>query len=247
MDDATATVDYRIRFDEAGPAGWAKPSLFLRLAQDVAWIHSERLGFTRAWYGERGLAWLVRGVSLEVTGRAGHGETVAATTRVVGYRRIWARRAAALVVAGAPVATVLTDWILTDREGRPARVPDEIVARLRASDSTIQAIRVPATPDREADVSIEAEIRRSELDPLAHVNNAAYLDRALDLGLRAAGLGTSAAVDRPTVAIEYRAAAGPRDRVTESAWRLAAGTGFAYEMRATDRTIVRARATFPPR
>jgi acyl-ACP thioesterase len=62
------TVPYRVRFDESSPAGTIRTSALLRYAQDVAWLHSERLGFDRAWYAERGLTWLVRSVELVVEG-----------------------------------------------------------------------------------------------------------------------------------------------------------------------------------
>src|SRR4051812_35975653 len=57
---------YRVRFDEAGPDGRMRTSALLRYAQDVAWRHSEQLGFDRAWYVARGLGWVVRGCELEV-------------------------------------------------------------------------------------------------------------------------------------------------------------------------------------
>jgi len=57
---------YRVRFDEAGPDGNLRTGGYLRFAQDLAWIHSQSAGFDRAWYDERGLFWLVRGVELDV-------------------------------------------------------------------------------------------------------------------------------------------------------------------------------------
>src|SRR5215213_5141450 len=57
---------YRVRFDEAGPDGLVRSSALLRYAQDVAWRHSEHLGFDRGWYQARGLGWVVRGLELEV-------------------------------------------------------------------------------------------------------------------------------------------------------------------------------------
>ena len=70
----TATVPYRVRFDECGPDGLARTSALLRYAQDVAWIHSERLGFDRDWYAARGLTWLVRAAEVAIlrAGPAGH-------------------------------------------------------------------------------------------------------------------------------------------------------------------------------
>ena len=59
-------TSYRVRFDEAGPNGLLRASGLLRYAQDIAWMHSEALGFDRAWYRERELAWLVRAAEVTV-------------------------------------------------------------------------------------------------------------------------------------------------------------------------------------
>src|SRR5207247_341954 len=74
------------------PQGVLRSSGLLRYAQDCAWIHSERLGFDRAWYAARGLWWLVRCAELRVLGETRMGETVTVATTVTGYRKVWARR-----------------------------------------------------------------------------------------------------------------------------------------------------------
>src|SRR3954452_1641014 len=83
---------YRVRFDEAGPDGRIRTSALLRYAQDVAWRHSEDLGFDRQWYVDRGLWWVVRSVELDVLAPIAMGETIRLSTVVIGHRRIWARR-----------------------------------------------------------------------------------------------------------------------------------------------------------
>ena len=98
---------YRVRFDEAGPDGRLRTSALLRYAQDVAWRHSEELGFDRAWYQERGLGWVVRGCELRVSAPIPIGHTLRVSTAVVGHRRIWARRLGACQLAdGRDAATV---------------------------------------------------------------------------------------------------------------------------------------------
>ena len=83
---------YRIRFDEAGADGCVRPSAIVRYLQDLAWHHSEAAGLDRAWYAARNMGWLVRGLELAIVGDAGYGETVTVTTRIAGFRRMWARR-----------------------------------------------------------------------------------------------------------------------------------------------------------
>ena len=53
-------ASYRVRFDESVPTGTIRTSGLLRYAQDVAWMHSDALGFDRDWYQARSLTWLVR-------------------------------------------------------------------------------------------------------------------------------------------------------------------------------------------
>ena len=85
---------YRVRFDEAGPDGTTRTSTLLRYAQDIAWRHSEEMGFDREWYQAKALSWVVRGVELELHAPIRMGHTLRLATAVVGHRRIWARRLA---------------------------------------------------------------------------------------------------------------------------------------------------------
>ena len=129
---------YRVRFDEAGPDGLLRTSGLLRYAQDVAWIHSVARGFDRSWYRERDLNWVVRAVDLEVLGAISLGVTLDATTRVVGHRRVWARRMGEFRLGDELLARVRTDWLLLDGSNRPTRLPAEFAgafAPLSASDA----------------------------------------------------------------------------------------------------------------
>src|SRR5690349_16176215 len=124
--DNSYVAGYRVRFDEAGPDGRMRTSALLRYAQDVAWRHSEFLGFDRPWYAERGLAWVVRAVDLEVLAPIPMGHTLRVSTAVIGHRRIWARRRGECRLAdGSVAAVVTTDWVLLDARGRIVRIPSE--------------------------------------------------------------------------------------------------------------------------
>lgn len=182
-----ATVRYRARFDECNPDGVVRSSGLLRWAQDLAWIHSERLGFTRDWYAERSLGWLVRCLELNVLGHVALGETVAATTGVVGYRKVIARRRTQVVrETGEPVAVALTDWVLVDARGLPTRIPAEFAAIFGGVESFEPArVRLGPTPDDA--VALPFTVRDHEIDPMAHANNAVYVDW-IDEAARALGV-----------------------------------------------------------
>src|SRR5688572_11347436 len=169
---------YRVRFDEAGPDGYLRASGFLRFAQDLAWIHSESAGFGRDWYTARGLTWLVRAIELDVLENVEYGSALDVSTEVVGFRRVWARRRSEFKPHGheSMVGVAITDWVLLNAAGRPVRPPQEILDVFGDDfgDFTPLRMKAPIAPD--AATPREFRPRRSELDPMAHVNNAAYLD-----------------------------------------------------------------------
>ena len=239
---------YRVRFDEATPAGLLRPSGLLRYAQDIAWRHSESLGFDRPWYAERGLAWLVRGAELEVLGPIAMGTTLTVSTEVVGYRKVWARRRAEFRPPdGSLAAWVLTDWVLIDGRGRPTRVPESIVANFPAPEPVEPLLRVelPAPPDAAA--RRRFVVRPQELDPMDHVNNAVYLDW-LEEAIAAAG-GPAAGSPAPAAVgpgaplshfwLEYLAAASPGADIEAATW---SDAGWAHRLATLDGTeLLRAR------
>ena len=227
---------YRLRFDECNPAGVARSSAMLRIAQDIAWIHSERLGFGQAWYAERGLAWVVRTAELVILAPVPLGTTLALSTAVVGFRKVWARRRTEGRLADGTLALWgHTDWVMTNDRGMPARVPPEFLAGFEIPPGSFEPGRVPlaSTPDRA--VVHRAVVRPQDLDPMGHVNNAAYLDYLEEALFAAgpAGAALTAAIPR-RIRLEYVAPASPGATLFGAVWVLAAspgaGPGWAWRL-----------------
>ena len=186
---------YRVRFDEAGADGWLRPSGFLRYAQDMAWRHSEEAGFDRDWYAQRGMNWVVRNVQVAIERPITYGDVLDISTEVIGWRHVWARRHCGIRRAGdgtatgtaqgtatdVPVsmATVATDWVLLSDDGRPARVPREIAAYFSTAAPFTRDRVVLPEPDGDV-TSLSTRVRPLDVDPLRHMNNAAYLDLVED-------------------------------------------------------------------
>ncbi len=213
---------YRVRFDEAAPDGNLRTSALLRYAQDIAWRHSEQLGFDRAWYRDRGLGWVVRGVELELAAPIPLGTTLRVSTAVVGHRRIWARRLGECRFAeGQLAARVTTDWVLLDARGRIVRIPDDFGVAFMNPEVKSDILRVPA--EAAAPVARHRlSVRPSDLDPIDHVNNAVYVDW-LEEAIEAvawAGVGSvrpdaeAASGSAPgTLRMEYLASAARGDEI----------------------------------
>lgn len=237
---------YRVRFDEAGPDGRLRSSGYLRYAQDLAWLHSESAGFDHEWYTERGLTWLVRAVELDIVSAVEYGSELIVSTEVIGFRRVWARRRSEFHAAGSerPAAIAITDWVLLNARGAPTRVPIEIVEVFVEPQASFMPMRIelPPTP---ADANAFAwTVRRSELDPMAHVNNAAYLDY-LDEGILT-GFRPDAPLDVPRrYRAEFVASAEPGAELVGRGWQ--AETAWLYRLEdAGGREMLRAHLETDP-
>jgi acyl-CoA thioesterase FadM len=236
---------YRVRFDECGAGGALRTSAHLRYAQDAASVHSSLAGYTRQWYREHGLFWLVRHVDLRVTRPSGYGDVLRVSTEVVGFRRMWARRWSAFGDPDDGIrAEVDVDWVLTGARGRPVRIPDEIsrlfAAGLREGYEPGR-VELPEPPD-----DVHRRIRTveaSEVDPLGHLNNAAYVDH-LEAALREAGLDFATALPR-RVRIEFLQPALIGEEIIAAAW--GQGDGWAWTLASPDgRVFARAQADMGP-
>jgi acyl-CoA thioesterase FadM len=207
---------FQVRFDECAADGAARASTLLRYTIEVAFAHSTAKGFPLAWYDARGLYWLVRRARLELRRPVPYGVRVWVTTRVVGFRRIWARRRNLVWEEGGPaVGTITMDWVFTDRQGSPIRVVPEMVQAFPplAERFTVQALDLGIRPAgaRRDDHVVPAH----QADPRGHVNTAAYVDLFED-GLVGLGVATQ---QRPVVFdLEFLRQSVPGDTVSRSLW-----------------------------
>jgi acyl-CoA thioesterase FadM len=226
---ATAVVPYRARFDECGIDATLRASALLRWAQDVAWIHSERLGFGREWYAARQLAWVVRGMVLNMAAPIPMGATAEVATSVVGFRRVMARRRTEVRLAdGRLAAHADTDWVMTDTtRGLPMRVPAEFPAMFSVGADGFEPTRVAIEPVPVGAVRRLFSVRPHELDPMAHANNAVYVDW-LEEALLAAEMGAALSALPRTYRLEYLMAAAPDSSLVATAWTT--DTGARYQL-----------------
>jgi acyl-CoA thioesterase FadM len=229
-------IPYRVRFDECGPDGIARSSAILRYAQDIAWLDSERLGFGREWYADRGLAWVVRAAELVVLAAIPLGTALTLSTTITGMRKVWVRRhTEGRLSDGTLAVRGDTDWVMTDHRGLPGRVPREFLAAFDVPPVSFEPGRVPLPPTPANAVLHRALVRPQDLDPMGHVNNAAYLDY-LEEALFAAGpVGADLTRGIPRrIRLEYLAPASPGATLTGAAWAVAAspvsGPGWAWRL-----------------
>lgn len=213
------SAPYRVRFDEAGPDGLLRTSVLLRYAQDLAGYHSAARGFGRGWYAERSITWLVRAAEVTVVAPVPVGAELIGTTRVVGARRVWARRRTDFRDAdGAPVAWVHIDWVLLDARGTPTRIPAEFDPVFGTSPTRIELGRVDLESAPPGTPRMSLKVRPQELDPMDHVNNAVYADWLEEAVIAAGGRDDVRSIPR-VARLDYARAAESGATVEAAAWR----------------------------
>jgi acyl-CoA thioesterase FadM len=232
---------YRVRFDEAGPDGLLRTAGLLRYAQDIAWRHSEALGFGRAFYEEQGLSWVVKAVDLTLRAPIGLGATIRADTVVVEFTRAWARRHGEFRLPdGSSVALVLTDWVMLDRRGRLVRIPPVFGDHFpsRPSEREVNRVTVPEVPTGAH--RLELRVRPPDIDPMGHVNNSVYLDWLEEAVTAAGGASTVARIPR-RVRLEYAASAEPGDVLEAVSWPAEGGWWHGLRRPSDGAELARAR------
>ena len=217
---------FRIRFEESTASETMRTAVYLAWAADIAWEHSTLLGFGRDWYRERGLFWLVRAIRLDVFAPIQTYDRVFASTRVLGYRRISARRESDVRNAsGELLARMEIDWVMTYERGVPTRVPDDFHKFVVDGAAGFEMLKVPlpqAPPDA---VELRFRVHRRDLDPLDHVNNSVYVDY-FEEALEAAGQGALLRTTPRRYLLDFASSAERGAKLVGRTWPHEAGWAY---------------------
>jgi acyl-CoA thioesterase FadM len=226
---------FRVRYDECGPGGWMRASAHLRACQEIAFAHSEAVGFPLSWYEQHRFFWILRRIRLVLHQPARYGHALTYTTRVQGARKVFARRktTARREPEGVDVATCIADWIFTRGGAQAVRIDDALV---RAFPAFAQSIAPAPLAEMAAPPSAARRavaFRATDLDDMRHANHAVYIDlfddaitRAGTGGLTADGTGVVGTADAGDAAnahprtydLLYRGAATAVEALVDVAW-----------------------------
>ncbi|HLH67556.1 MAG TPA: acyl-CoA thioesterase [Candidatus Dormibacteraeota bacterium] len=130
VDPLVYTTRWRVRSYEIDQNGHVNNAVYLSYAEAVTVEHAELSGYGRAWAEARGGGWVVRRSQVEYLRPAVLGDELELTVWVElvhgvrGLRRTLITR----LPDREPVAEVRTEWVwVRASDGRPARVPQELV------------------------------------------------------------------------------------------------------------------------
>jgi acyl-CoA thioester hydrolase len=120
--------EFTVPDDAADENGHVNNVVYVQWMQDVAVLHSDATGGTRAMRAVGG-TWVVRSHKVEYLRPAFAGDRIQALTWVVNFRRVRSLRQYKFVrpVDNTIVAKGETDWVFVDAQtGRPRTIPDDV-------------------------------------------------------------------------------------------------------------------------
>ena len=133
MSDHSFTLRIKVRPNELDSWGHVNNAVYLNYAELIASEHVETLGIGREWCAKQGGGWVVRKHEITYHQPALYGDELEIVTRPDGFKAATGMRKTKITRAkdGALLADVATEWVwLKLPEGRPARVPAELVEKL---------------------------------------------------------------------------------------------------------------------
>jgi len=120
--------EFTVPEDTVDENGHVNNVVYIQWMQDVAVLHAEEAGCTRA-TRLAGATWVVRSHTVEYLRPAYIGDTISVLTWVVNFRRVRSLRRYKFVRPkdNVVIARGETDWVFVDaKTGRPLTVPDEV-------------------------------------------------------------------------------------------------------------------------
>lgn len=191
--DSRLFTDRRItRLGDVDRGGRLRLDSTARLLQDVATDDASDAGL------DRRFGWLVRRTKIVVASEVRLGEPLELATWCAGMGRSWAERRTSIVGARGGRIEAVSLWVQIDvSSGRPARLAADFTDAYGeiAGGRTVSArLALPSAPPQSAHAAIEWSVRRCDLDPFGHVNNAAnwaFLEEAAGLDQRHDRIGVA--------------------------------------------------------
>lgn len=181
--EPSTTVRFEVYSFQVDPQGGLTLPDLCAFLQEAAWRNAEVLGVGVERLAADGLAWVLQRLRIEVERYPRQGETVLVTTWARAFERALARRDFEVHDgAGNRLAAATSVWVVVDLAARRlVRLPEfvrtaPVAARPPALATEPGALPSLVAPEHEK----RAEVRRSDLDVMRHVNNTRYVDWALE-------------------------------------------------------------------
>lgn len=175
-------AEHQVRGYEAGIARNLKFVNCLHYLQDAAEIHAERIGVGLSHLHGKGLLWVLSGYHIRIDRYPMIGERVRVATWPSGWHRLFALREFVFLDADGGVYGAATSaWLLIRADNHHPVRPREHLPEIAFDSRRVLADSFSRLPPFErADHTAVFRVRLHDLDVNRHVNNAVYVEWALE-------------------------------------------------------------------
>ncbi len=188
---ALFTVNYKVRYSETGADGKVKPGVVFNYLQDAAGDHAALLGVSAADLMKTGLGWVLYQYSLQIDRYPEGNEQIQIRTWRQAHRRLYElREFEVLDNSGRKIGGANSSWILIHLGSRRPLRLDRNLPPLAGDRDITWTFRSPEVPER-IDHETVFPVKRHDLDVNRHVNNAVFVQWALDTVPRETAAGFS--------------------------------------------------------
>lgn len=180
--DSSLTVEHRVRGHEAGVAGNLKFVNGLHYLQEAAEMHADQIGVGLTFLRSRGMLWVLSRYHVRLDHYPMIGDSVRIITWPSGFRRLWAEREFLILGDSDRIfGAASSAWLLVRADDfRPLRSADHLpgfeMHTTRPLPSDFPKIPAPIDPQFKRTF----RVRMHDLDVNRHVNNAVYVEWALE-------------------------------------------------------------------
>jgi acyl-CoA thioester hydrolase len=122
------TIVVRVRHHEMDALGHVNNAVYLNYVEEAAIEHTRARGYDEARWRSLGGNWVVRRHEIDYKAPAVAGDELRVTTRIVSLDRTRGTRRTTIERDGALLVEAVTEWVWIAFEGRPRRIPPEVLA-----------------------------------------------------------------------------------------------------------------------
>ncbi|MDR1660336.1 MAG: acyl-ACP thioesterase [Desulfovibrio sp.] len=188
--DLTHIETFRIRGYETGPGDILPVQYLCAYMEEAAALHAAQLGVGMEDLLDKGLAWALTRMRLELhelprarlSGARHPDNSIVVRTWPVVVEKLQFRRDFLVCGEGKILARAATDWVLLNLETRRAERIPGFIGRLRPENPEYamptEKLRLPG--QEESGVLRRFTVRRADIDRNRHVNNRHYLEWILE-------------------------------------------------------------------
>jgi acyl-CoA thioester hydrolase len=188
---AIHTERFKVRHYECDAYGHMNNAVYLRYMQEAGIEAANAVGQGYEKLETMSRVWLPRFTEIEYLLPLEASEEVEVKTWVSGFRRVVSRRRYEFgkTGGGQAIAQAFTDWVFLDQVSmRPASIPlgvkSAFVPEIVDQPMTPKYTFPNPPPPPEGVFTIKRRTEWQDIDMMQHLNNAAYLDYAMDAGVQ---------------------------------------------------------------